>query len=976
MVESMFSKFKEDKVRMLLVQDHRGIALGSRGNTSGQAKVVKCYNCQGEGHMARQCTQPKRRRDATWFKEKVLLVQAQAEAFQTDDLDTYDSDCDDISSAKAILMANLSSCNSDVLSEVPYSNNSHNDVMNQGVQELQYSDQSPIFDYLDNEITSDSNIIPYSQYLEEIQHTIVQNTNTSAQQNSMILSIFEQMSNHATNWDNANNESKIVNESLTAELERYKEQVKILEQIFNVDLSSREKFIDSQMDDMIRMKNTKFPAFEAKIDTLKQTLSKHVKEKESLLTTLNGFKTEFKQREYKSIDKEIVLENKNKELENIVFAMQLNKEIFQQDKTCDNQNNPEIQEYFEQNDLKAQLQAKDTVISKLNETIHSMRENVNPAKVKQDIDENETINIELEHSVAKLLSENEKLHIEKEYLKKTYKEIYDSIKPTRVHAKEHCEDLIANLNAKSMENADLKAQIQEKPTGNTKNNRISQSLSSNNTNKVEDQSRSVKYRKKKKNCVVKTECNAYVMQSMLNANSKSTCAICNECLFDANHDQCVLDYVHDVNVLSKTKRAKRKNRKQIWKPTDCPNCSVDVGISHETSVVRTPQQNDIVERQNRTLVDVARTMLIYTNTPLFLWAEAIAMTCYTQNRSLICFCHGKTPYELLHDRNPNLSYLYEFGALCYPINDSEDLGKLKAKVDVGIVIGYAPAKKTYRIYNRHTRRIMETIHVDFNDLTGMASEQSSLGPTLNEMTPGTLSSGLVPQPPSSTPFVLPTRNDWDTLLQSLFDEYFHPLPCVDHPVSEVAAPVLDVSTGTPSSTSVDQDAPSQSTSQTPPELLSQVIPPGAKEADHDIEVAHIDNNPYVGFPIPEPNHPIDNVIGDPSRPVSIRHQLQTEALFCYFNAFLSSVEPKSYKEALTEYCWIEAMQEELNKFERLEVWELVPRPDRVMIITLKWIYKVKLDELRGILKNKARLVARGYRQEKGIDLEESFTLVD
>nr|GFC79542.1 retrovirus-related Pol polyprotein from transposon TNT 1-94 [Tanacetum cinerariifolium] len=81
------------------------------------------------------------------------------------------------------------------------------------------------------------------------------------------------------------------------------------------------------------------------------------------------------------------------------------------------------------------------------------------------------------------------------------------------------------------------------------------------------------------------------------------------------------------------------------------------------------------------------------------------------------------------------------------------------------------------------------------------------------------------------------------------------------------------------------------------------------------------------------------------------------------------------KEALTQACWIEAMQEELHEFERLEVWELVPRPDKVMVITLKWIYKVKLDELGGILKNKARLVARGYRQEEGIDFEESFALV-
>ncbi|GKD41713.1 integrase, catalytic region, zinc finger, CCHC-type containing protein, partial [Tanacetum coccineum] len=141
------------------------------------------------------------------------------------------------------------------------------------------------------------------------------------------------------------------------------------------------------------------------------------------------------------------------------------------------------------------------------------------------------------------------------------------------------------------------------------------------------------------------------------------------------------------------------------------------------------------------------------------------------------------------------------------------------------------------------------------------------------------------------------------------------------------------------------------TSQTNQETPSPVISLSVEEADHDIEVAHMDNNPYVDFPIPKPcfeessTQPIDNVIGDPSRSVSTRNQLQDEALFYYFNAFLSSIEPKSYKEALTESYWIEAMQEELNEFERLEVWELVPRPDHVMIITLKWIYKVKLDEL-------------------------------
>ncbi|GKA12649.1 putative reverse transcriptase domain-containing protein [Tanacetum coccineum] len=330
----------------------------------------------------------------------------------------------------------------------------------------------------------------------------------------------------------------------------------------------------------------------------------------------------------------------------------------------------------------------------------------------------------------------------------------------------------------------------------------------------------------------------------------------------------------------------------------------DVGISHETSVVRTPQQNGVVERRNRTLVEAALTMLIYAKVPLYLWAKAVATSCYTQNRSLICLRHEKTPYELLHDRNPDISYLYIFGALCYPTNDSEDLGKLKAKANVGIFIGYAPAKKAYRIDNRHTRRIMETIHVDFDELTTMASEQSSSRPALHEMTPGTLSPGLMLQPPSSTPFVPPTRDDWDTLLQPLFDEYFRLPPCVDHPVPEVAAPVPYVSTGSPSSTSVDQDAPS-----------------------------------------PNPS------------PLDINYKIKPCSVILMFS-FLP-LNPRVIKN----------MQEELNEFERLEVWELVPCLDHVMIITLKRIYKVKLDELGGVLKNKARLVARGYHQEEGLDFE-------
>ncbi|GKE98212.1 retrovirus-related pol polyprotein from transposon TNT 1-94, partial [Tanacetum coccineum] len=176
--------------------------------------------------------------------------------------------------------------------------------------------------------------------------------------------------------------------------------------------------------------------------------------------------------------------------------------------------------------------------------------------------------------------------------------------------------------------------------------------------------------------------------------------------------------------------------------------------------------------------------------------------------------HSKTPYELLHNKPLDLSYLHVFGALCYPTNDCENLGKLQPKADKGIFIGYAPTKKAFQIYNRRTRRIIETIQVDFDELAAIASEHSSSGPALHEMTPPTISSGLVPNNHPSTPFVPPSRTDWDMLFQPLFDEFLNPPPSVDHPApkvvapsDEVIAPVLADSTSSPSSTTVDQDAP-------------------------------------------------------------------------------------------------------------------------------------------------------------------------
>nr|GEU53353.1 hypothetical protein [Tanacetum cinerariifolium] len=368
----------------------------------------------------------------------------------------------------------------------------------------------------------------------------------------------------------------------------------------------------------------------------------------------------------------------------------------------------------------------------------------------------------------------------------------------------------------------------------------------------------------------------------------------------------------------------------------------EVGISHETSVARSPQQNRVVERRNRTLIEAAHIMLIYAQAPLFLWAEAVATACFTQNRSIIRIRHGKTPYELLHSKLPDLSFFHVFGALCYPTNNSENLGKLQPKADIRIFIGYASTKKAFQIYNRCTRRIVETIHVDFDELKAMASEQRSSGPALNEMTPGTI---------------------------MLFPE-------VIAPNAEVIPHVQANSTGSPSSTTVDQDAPSLSKSHTTTEIQSSVIPQDVGDDNLDMEVAHMRNDPLFGVPIPKVTSAQSLSTASPQSIVQSNHPISHHnSKWMKDHPSNNIIEPKTYKEALTQSCWIEAMQEELNEFERLEVWELVPRPDQVTMITLKWIYKVKLNELGGILKNKARLVARGYRQEDGIDFEESFAPV-
>nr|GEZ59874.1 retrovirus-related Pol polyprotein from transposon TNT 1-94 [Tanacetum cinerariifolium] len=248
-----------------------------------------------------------------------------------------------------------------------------------------------------------------------------------------------------------------------------------------------------------------------------------------------------------------------------------------------------------------------------------------------------------------------------------------------------------------------------------------------------------------------------------------------------------------------------------------------IGIFHQKIVPKTPQQNGVVERRNRTLVEAARTMLIFSKALMFLWAEAVATTCYTQNRSLIHTRHHKTPYELAHNKKPDLTFFRVFGALCYLTNDSKDLGKLQPTADTGIFVGYAPSRKGTRSY--------------FSDAW------------TNKLRPCTQSG-------SCNSLCTPINKELEILFQPMLDEYLEPPRAerLDSPTQAVQVSVS--SAGTPLSTTIDQDAPSPYILPSSSALQSYILPPGIVAEPHFMEdhnVTPVDNNPFVNVFAPEPH---------------------------------------------------------------------------------------------------------------------------
>nr|GEX20687.1 hypothetical protein [Tanacetum cinerariifolium] len=396
------------------------------------------------------------------------------------------------------------------------------------------------------------------------------------------------------------------------------------------------------------------------------------------------------------------------------------------------------------------------------------------------------------------------------------------------------------------------------------------------------------------------------------------------------------------------------------------------GILHQTSVARTPEQNGIVERRNRTLVEAARTMLSAAKVPLFFWAEAIATACFTQNRSLVIPRHDKTPYHIINDRKPSIKFFHIFGFVCYIIRDEENLDKMKEKGDECIFVGYSTQSRAYRVFNKRTRVIMESIHVNFYELPQMASDHISSDPVPECQTMALNHDGLSPtiQRQANVPQAdrtVKTSNERDLLFSPMFDELLNGSSKVVSKSSDVStanAPNQRQQYTTPLNIHTTHAPTCQAPPLAPTIVSSENIHQAETYAEND-QVAddkfinifstpvqdqwetssrHVDSSNmhtfYQRYPSEHrctKDHPLEQVIGKPSQSVRTRRQLESDAKMCMFALTVSRTEPKNIKEAMADSAWIESMQEELHQFDRLDVWELVDRPLCTNVLNLKWL---------------------------------------
>ncbi|KAI3673186.1 hypothetical protein L6452_39302 [Arctium lappa] len=328
--------------------------------------------------------------------------------------------------------------------------------------------------------------------------------------------------------------------------------------------------------------------------------------------------------------------------------------------------------------------------------------------------------------------------------------------------------------------------------------------------------------------------------------------------------------------------------------------------------IRTPQQNGVAERRNRTIIEAARSMLSDSHLPTQFCAEAVNTACFTQNKSLIVKRFGKTAYELFHGRKPSISFLHIFGCQCFILNNKDHLGKFDPKADDGIFLGYSSISKAYRVFNKRRQSVEETIHITFDETRSVNSKPITDNEELNAW--------MFSHYRETEPFL---SNHQHTEPPTADDD-----PNIIHPNAE-------------------------SNSWVSAEPLNTLLPSDLPSSENISDNNSLSNTQHDRTPAQRwtKYHPIDQILGDPD------------------------AEPKKTDDSLRDPNWVNAMQEELTEFTCNKVWNLVPRSSDKTVIGTKWVFRNKLDEHGTVTRNKARLVAQGYRQEEGIDYDETFAPV-
>ncbi|GJT09263.1 putative ribonuclease H-like domain-containing protein [Tanacetum coccineum] len=526
------------------------------------------------------------------------------------------------------------------------------------------------------------------------------------------------------------------------------------------------------------------------------------------------------------------------------------------------------------------------------------------------------------------------------------------------------------------------------------------------------------------------------------------------------------DFIRQIeNQLNQKVKTIRCDNGTEFKNKDVIEFCGSKGIKREYSNARTPQQNGVAERKNRTLIEAARTMLADSFLPNTFWAEAVSTACYVLNRVLVTKPHNKTPYELLTGKIPIISYIRPFGCHVTILNTIDHLGKFAGKSDEGFLVGYSLQSKAFRVYNLETKRVEENLHITFlenkpnvagkgptwlfdldyltdsmnyhpvrseNQANHHAGQQEA---NQNAGTEDIIDGGDSEKEDESAQdcFVLPIWPSYSSTItpalksddkregpreeEQVFMDELERLKRQEKEANEeaealrkkfetlviqegaaktsstnifstVSTPAKASSTNLvntvsiPVSTASPNEGPSLSAATNPEEDDSE-IPPLEDIYQHSTDgiftsSSYDDEGAVADFtnletvvnlsPIPtsriHSSYPSTLILGDPTLAVQTRSKVNKS----------SGAHAFKISKALEDEGWVDAMQEELLQFKIQKVWILVDLPYGKKAIGTKWVYRNKKDERGVVVRNKARLVAQGHRQEEGIDYDE-FSLL-